>query len=211
MKKYIHLIQSKTLLASPWLSNALTPTTTTKRWLWLPAGILVAAAGAYLNIVSQSGHGALVDAVIGALIALVLSVLVAIAILLTRLLLQRAERHIGLLPIAAALTAAWLLQHIGDTFAYILAAIMFISAYLVTIALLLLVQKRRRMVASVALLTGGLLSISTALWLSTEPSSESPVAELIPTHATNVARPLLESGSYRVEHGTTNCHCRFYR
>ena len=59
------------------------PKRQTKRWLWLPAIILVAIAGAYFNLVSQSGASVWFDAITGALAATLLTLLVACALWLT--------------------------------------------------------------------------------------------------------------------------------
>src|SRR5690554_6494620 len=202
MKKVIHKVSTKITLGAHWLSDALTPKRQTKRWLWLPALILVAIAGAYFNLVAQSGASAWFDAITGALAATLLTLLVACALWLTKQLLQRLGRHIGLLPVAAALFAAWLLAHIGDHFAYALTAIVFTGVYLLTVGLLLLIKRERLIAALVSLTIGGWLTLATAHWFVQEQHSESPVAELVSAYPETTNQALIEPGPYAVEHFT---------
>lgn len=202
MKKYIRTAGNKITHGAHWLSNVLTPKHQTRRWLWLPATILVAIAGAYLSLVSQSGAGAWFDAITGALVAVLLTVLVAFALWMTKVLIQRLGRHLGLLPVAAALTAAWLLHHIGDNFAYVLVAILFTGVYLLTVALLLLLKRERLLAACASLLVGGWLTLATVHWFVQEQHSESPVAELVAAYPETSNQALIEPGAYSVEHFT---------
>lgn len=201
MKKQIYKGYQTVARWMHWLSDTLTPSSKTKKLLWVPAIALVALAGAYFNVISQSGAGFWPDVLAGALVAVLLAILLAASLLLTKILIQRVGRHLGLLPVAAAITAYWLLEHIGGGFAYALVAILFIGGYLLTLALIFL-QQKRWIVASVSLLLGGWLTLSMANWFMQEQSSVSPVAELSQSYQSTDGEALLEAGSYAVDHFT---------
>lgn len=186
-----------------WLSEVLTPQKSTRWWLATAAFGLTGLAGAYASIVSQSGAGAWVDGIIGALIAIVLAMLAGFALWLSNIVLQRAGRHVGFIPVAAILVAAGLLAFFGSHVGYFIAGIGFVGVYLVVVALLLLVRRQRLIAACAALLVGGWMSIGTLSWLVTEKDSSSVVAELLmPFSGGEEYRSLVEQGEYQVEHFT---------
>lgn len=202
MKHFLSKALNKLSRFANWLSQAATPTPKTKRLLWLPAGLLLVISGGYLNVVSQVGAGFWIDFVTGAIGALILGALLALILWLSKALIHRAGRHLGLLPLAAALMAAWLLSHIGGNLAYVLVALAFSSAYLLVFAMVLFAKRSRYMVASVALLAGAWLGIGVVHWFVQAPAGESPVASLVTTHSGEQYAHLAQPGPYRVEHFT---------
>lgn len=189
--------------AAHWLSEVLTPQATTKRWLLVPAVMLLGLAGAYLNVVAQSGAGFWVDALTGAILAILLGLVVALLLLVTRWLLQRAGRHLGVLPVAAVLTAAWLLHIIGSKLGYLVALTVFVGSYLVVTGVLLLIKRQRLIAATAAVLLGAWLSLGMLSWLIIEQPGSSPVAELMVAFSGgDEHQHLLVRGDYPVEHFT---------